>query len=408
MLFRFHELKTVYPILVGASVMFSLAMGLRQSLGLFMLPLSRDIGISVSDFTLAIAIQNLAWGVFQPLVGVWAVRIGFRPLMTLGSVLYFAGLLLLANTHGIVSVILGAGIAIGASMACTGGAVALAVTARVVPLNMRGMMLGVVSAVGSLGALFAAPIGQLLMENHGWRVGLLAFAGLALVMVPAALVAGRVDLISLPPIAEPVDRQSARKVIVTAFHNYQFVIMTLAFFVCGMQLVFLTTHLPSYMQICGLDPMLGAQALGVIGCFNIIGCLFFGWAGDRWNKLFLLGLIYVVRSIALACYFSVTPTPTNTLIFAAIMGFLWLGVAPLIAGWLGEKFGLRWLVMLNGIAFVSHQFGSFLGAYGGGLAFDAFMSYTVALWFGISIGLIAGIVQAVSAFNPNHSIATTV
>jgi predicted MFS family arabinose efflux permease len=169
--------------------------------------------------------------------------------------------------------------------------------------------------------------------------------------------------------------------------------MTVAYFVCGMQLVFLTTHLPSYLDSCGLDPMLSAQALGMIGGFNILGSLFFGWAGGRWNKLLLLGGMYTLRSLGIAWYFLSDASPANTLVFAAIMGFLWMGVGPLVAGYIGDNFGLRWQAMLGGVAFMTHQVGSFFGAFGGGLAYDALGSYTLALQVGVALGLTAGLVQ---------------
>ena len=183
----------------------------------------------------------------------------------------------------------------------------------------------------------------------------------------------------------------------TAFGNASFVVMTCAYFVCGMQLVFITTHLPSYLAICGLDPMLSAQTLGVIGGFNVLGSLFFGWAGGRWNKLALLGGIYIVRSLALAWYFMLPPTPATTLLFGAIMGFLWLGVGPLVAGAVAEMFGLKWQAMIQGLAFMSHQLGSFLGAYGGGLIYDALGSYTMAWRIGVALGLAGGIIQVAFA-----------
>ena len=179
----------------------------------------------------------------------------------------------------------------------------------------------------------------------------------------------------------------------TAFSNAPFVVMTCAYMVCGMQLVFLTTHLPSYLAICGMDPMLSAQTLGMIGGFNVLGSLFFGWAGGRWNKMALLGMIYVTRSLALAWYFTLPPTPASTLLFGAIMGFLWMGVGPLVAGAVAEMFGLRWQAMIQGLAFMSHQFGSFLGAYGGGLLYDLLGSYTMAWRIGVALGLAGGIIQ---------------
>lgn len=387
-----RALKPGLPILVGASVMLSLSMGLRQSLGIFMPALTRDVGISVSDFTLAIAVQNLAWGFLQPWAGGLAARVGFRPLMVIGSLLYVAGLVLLASAQGMVAVTLGAGLAIGASMACTGPAFALAVAARPVEAALRSTVLGIVSAAGSLGALLAAPIGQVLQQAHGWRVGLIGFAVLSLAILPAAWYAGRVDKIPVPPSPAGVET-NARAVVGQALRHAPFLVMAGAYFVCGMQLIFLTTHLPSYLAICGLDPMLSAQALGVIGGFNVLGSLFFGWAGGRWNKLLLLGLIYTLRSIGIVWYFSTFPTPETTLVFAAIMGFLWLGVGPLVAGWLGETFGLRWQAMLGGVAFMSHQLGSFVGAFGGGLVYDALGSYDMAWKFGAAVGLSAGLVQ---------------
>jgi predicted MFS family arabinose efflux permease len=386
-----RALRPSLPILIGASVMLSLAMGLRQSLGLFMPPLTRDTGISVGDFTLAIAVQNLAWGFLQPIAGAWAARLGMRRLMVGGALLYTLGLVLLATASGLLGVMLGAGVAIGAALACTGSAVALAAASRPVPLALRSTVLGVVSAAGSLGAMLAAPLGQGLTMDFGWRVGVWGFAALALLMVPAAWVAGRVDALPLPP--QPGEGDSARAALGIALRNPLFVVLAITFFVCGMQLVFLTTHLPSYLDLCGMDPMLGAQALGVIGGFNVLGSLFFGWAGGRWNKLVLLGGIYTLRSLTLAWYFMTLPTPAGTLVFAAIMGFLWLGVAPLVTGWIGETFGLKWLAMLGGVAFVGHQLGSFVGAYGGGLVFDLAGSYTLAWQIGVTVGLAAGLVQ---------------
>ncbi len=388
----FRALRPSLPILIGASVMLSLAMGLRQSLGLFMPPLTRDTGITVSDFTLAIAIQNLSWGLLQPLAGAWAVRLGMRRLMVGGALLYILGLVLLASSTGLVGVILGAGVAIGAAMACNGSALALAAASRPVPVAVRSSVLGIVSAAGSIGAMIAAPIGQVLAQEWGWRVGVWGFAALALLMLPAAWTAGKVDALPLPH--KPGEGDSARAALGVALRNPLFVVMALTYFVCGMQLIFLTTHLPSYLDLCGMDPMLGAQALGVIGGFNVLGSLFFGWAGGRWNKLVLLGLIYSTRSLALAWYFMALPTPTSTLVFAAIMGFLWLGVAPLVSGWIADTFGLRWQAMLGGVAFVCHQIGSFVGALGGGLIFDLAGSYTMAWQAGVALGLAAGIVQA--------------
>jgi predicted MFS family arabinose efflux permease len=386
------------PILIGASLMLSLSMGLRQSLGIFLQPLTHDVGISVSDFTLAIAVQNLAWGFLQPFTGAVTVRLGFRTIMVAGGLLYIAGLSLMAGAQGLLTVMLGAGVLIGMSLACTAQAIAMSVAARAVPETVRSTVLGIVSAAGSLGALMAAPIGQILNQDYGWRIGLLSFVVLSLALVPAAWFAGRVDKIPLPRAAsEEIGDTSAVEAAKMAFGNASFVVMTCAYFVCGMQLIFITTHLPSYLAICGMDPMLSAQTLGVIGGFNVLGSLFFGWAGGRWNKLALLGMIYISRSLVLAWYFMLAPSPATTLLFGALMGFLWLGVGPLVAGAAAEMFGLRWQAMTQGLAFMSHQVGSFVGAYGGGLIYDALGSYTLAWRTGVALGLAAGIIQVAFA-----------
>ena len=388
------SLRPTLPILIGASLMLSLSMGLRQSLGIFLQPLTHDVAISVSDFTLAIAVQNLAWGLLQPFVGALTVRFGFRSIMMAGAVLYVAGLSLMAGAQGFLSVLLGAGVLVGMSLACTAAAIAMSVATRAVPASVRSTVLGMVSAAGSLGALMAAPLGQMLNEGYGWRTGLIGFVVLSLVMLPAAWLAGKVDNIPLPaPARDEIGNTSAAVAAKLAFGNASFVVKTSAYFVCGMQLVFVTTHLPSYLAICGMDPMLSAQTLGMIGGFNVLGSLFFGWAGQRWNKLALLGAIYVSRSLVLAWYFMLPPSPATTLLFGAMMGFLWLGVGPLVAGAVVEMFGLKWQAMIQGIAFMSHQLGSFVGAYGGGVLYDALGSYTLAWRIGVALGLAAGIVQ---------------
>ena len=388
------SLGPTLPILIGTSLMLSLSMGLRQSLGIFMQPLTRDVGISISEFTLAIAVQNLAWGFLQPLAGALTVRYGFRAIMVAGAGLYIAGLALLASAHGFISVLIGAGVLIGSSLACTAAAIAMSVAARAVPQSVRSTVLGIVSAAGSLGALLSAPIGQVLSEDYGWRFGLASFVVLALFLLPAAWFAGRIDKIELPkPSSDQIGNIAAGDAVSKAFANASFVVMTSAYFVCGMQLVFITTHLPSYLLICGMDPMLSAQTLGVIGGFNVLGSLFFGWAGGRWNKLALLGGIYFCRSLVLAWYFMLPPTPTTTLVFGALMGFLWLGVGPLVAGAVAEMFGLQWQAMIQGLAFMSHQIGSFVGAYGGGLIYDSLGSYNLAWRIGVAVGLAAGLIQ---------------
>src|ERR1700759_1217958 len=191
-------LRPSLPILIGASLMLTLSMGLRQSLGIFMQPLTHDVGISISEFTLAIAVQNLAWSFLQPLAGAWTVRYGFRPVMIVGSLFYIAGLIMMAEAHGFLAIMIGAGVLIGTSLACTAAAIAMSVAARAVPASVRSTVLGMVSGAGSLGALLSAPLGQILNEGYGWRVGLAGFVILSLALIPAAWFAGGVDKVPLP------------------------------------------------------------------------------------------------------------------------------------------------------------------------------------------------------------------
>ncbi len=385
------------PILIGASVMLSLAMGLRQSLGIFVPPLTRDIGISVGDFTIAVAVQNLTWGLLQPFAGALAVRSGFRPLMVGGSLLYLVGLVLLATAHGMWAVVLGGGLLIGMAMASTGTAMAMAAASSAVSAQVRSLVLGCVSASGSLGAMIAAPLGQSIAGEWGWRMGLVSFVILAMIMLPAAWFGGRVDQVRQVPTRAQAE-QSGRQALMTALRHPPFVVMALAYTVCGMQLVFLTTHLPAYLDICGMDPMLSAKALGLIGGFNVLGSLFFGWAGGRVNKLLLLGGIYICRSMGFIWFFHASPTPETTMVFSAVMGFLWLGVSPLVQGWIAQTFGLRWQAMIAGVAFFSHQIGSFIGAFGGGWLYDLMHDYALAWKVGATLGLTVGLVQIAFAF----------
>lgn len=393
-------LRPGLPILLGTSVMLSLAMGIRQSLGLFMAPATQDLGIAVSQFTLAIAAQNLGWGFLQPFTGAATARWGFRPVMVAGVIAYILGLAAMATAQGVFAMMLGAGVLIGFALACTGSGLALAVASRPVPAAVRSTALGIVSAAGSVGALIAAPIGQVLASDFGWRVGVWGFLLLGLAMVPAAWVAGRVDRIPQPPL---LAGEAARmgEALRRAMTHPPFLVMAGAYFVCGLQLVFLTTHLPSYLALCGQDPLLSAKALGTIGGFNVLGSLFFGWAGGRCNKAALLGGIYGVRSLVLGLYFSWPPSEASTIVFAAAMGFLWLGVVPLVLGMVAEMFGLRFQAMISGIAFMSHQLGSFLGAFGGGVLFDLNGDYVLAWKLGVGMGLFAGITQLAFALRPS-------
>jgi len=369
-----------FAILGGAALMMTLAMGIRQNLGLFQAPASKELGIAISDFALAISVQQVAWGLSQPFAGIVADKHGTRGIALFGSVLFIAGVVLTATAQGALPIVLGAGVLIGVSLACTTSGITANIAARVVQPSRRTLAFGIVSAAGSVGTMVTAPIAAYMLNHDGWRAGLWAFAILAVAMLPAAWLGSRADKL---PNSVATDRDLS---LVGALHEARrhpgYVVMAVAFFVCGLQLVFLTTHLPTYLAQCGMDASYSALLLMLVGGFNILSSWLFGWLGDKYPKRLLLGGIYLARSVAVA-----------VVLFGATMGVLWLGVIPLVNGLVVQIFGLRYLSTLTGIAFLSHQAGSFLGAWGGGYLFDLMGSYDLAWKIGVFIGLIAGTMQ---------------
>ena len=392
-------------ILGGAAVMLSMSMGIRQSWGLFQPHMIREIGITAADFSLAIAIQNIVWGATQPFVGMLADRHGARRVALAGVLVYAAGVLLSLFATSALLLILGAGFCVGIAMSCTGSNIAMSVTARTVSPLKRSVAMGSVSAIGSLGLTLASPMAQSLITSSGWQVAMVAFLGLIAVMLPSAFFAGGADRIELERESASAREQSVGQAIREAAGHSGYVVMALAFFVCGLQLVFLTTHLPTYLEICGMDPTVGSTSLALIGLFNVGGSYLFGWLGGRYSKRVLLGGIYILRSLFITAYFLVPPTPASTMIFAAAMGSLWLGVIPLMSGLVMHLFGLRFLATLQGIAFFSHQVGSFLGAWGGGLIYSTLGSYDLAWKSAVAIGLIAGGFQMMMNVRPTPRVA---
>jgi predicted MFS family arabinose efflux permease len=380
-----------YAILGGAALMMTLAMGIRQNLGLFQAPASKELGIAISDFALAISVQQVAWGLSQPFAGIVADKHGTRGVALVGSLLFIAGVVLTASAQGALPIVLGAGVLIGVALACTTSGITANIAARVVQPSRRTLAFGIVSAAGSVGTMVTAPIAAYLLNHDGWRAGLWAFAILALAMLPAAWIGSRADKL---PNSLPTDKDlSLMGALTEARRHPGYVVMALAFFVCGLQLVFLTTHLPTYLAQCGMDASYSALVLMLIGGFNILSSWLFGWLGDKYPKRLLLGGIYLARSATLALFFLLPPTPLSVILFGATMGVLWLGVIPLVNGLVVQIFGLRYLSTLTGIAFLSHQAGSFLGAWGGGYLFDLMGSYDLAWKIGVFIGLLAGTAQ---------------
>jgi predicted MFS family arabinose efflux permease len=392
-----------YAMLGGAALLMTIGMGIRQNLGLFQAPAARELGIAISDFALAISVQQVAWGVSQPFAGILADKYGTRWVSLIGAVIYIAGVVLTATATSQWPIVLGSGVMIGVALACTSSGITANIAARVVAPHRRTLAFGLVSAAGSVGTMFTAPIAAYFLNNDGWRAGLWAFAILALAMLPAAFIGSRADRL---PNSRIADRNlTLLSALEEARRHSGYVVMSLAFFVCGLQLVFITTHLPTYLAQCGVDPSYSALLLMLVGGFNILSSWLFGWLGDRYPKRLLLGGIYLLRSAAIAAFFLHPPTPLSIVLFGAAMGTLWLGVIPLVNGLVVQLFGLRFLSTLTGISFLSHQAGSFLGAWGGGYLFDLMGNYDLAWKAAVLIGLIAGTAQLMMNDRPTERMA---
>jgi predicted MFS family arabinose efflux permease len=309
--------------------------------------------------------------------------------MMAGAAVYVVGLAIMAAAQGTIALIISGGL-IGVALSCTATSLAMAACVRAVSPERWSKTLGIVSAAGSLGTLLVPLATQALLANQPWQIGALFFMLMAIAMLPAGFLAGGADRIP----GHSTATTSMREVLGQAMRNRPFLVMSGAYFVCGLNLIFLTTHLPAYLAICGQDPMLSAEALAVIGGVSAIGSLLTGWLGSRYPKHVILGLLYILRAVMFAVYFMLPPTPTNTLLFAAAMGLLWWpGLAPLIGGLVAEIFGTRYMATLLGLSFVVHQVGSSLGAWGGGLIFDFSGSYDAAWQIGTVIGFGAGMIQ---------------
>ena len=375
-------------LILLSGVIISICMGLRQSLGLFMQPMGVDLGISAAAFGFSIALQNIVWGASQPFVGALADRHGPRPILVGTALVYAAGLLLMLVSRSFPGALEIAGFLVGIGAAGTGFGVLIGTVSRATPVEKRSQTVGLVAACGSIGTFVIAPLGGWLIEGFGWRTAMVAFAAIAASMV----------LLSLPireekPIKDFSSSLNLKQAIREATGHRGYLFMTLAFFACGFQLVFLTTHLPAYLALCGVAPGVGATALGLIGLFNAVGTYLFGHLGARYSQKHLLAFIYLARTAIIVVFLAAPISATSTLVFAAAMGFLWLGVAPLVTGIIGRVFGLTHFNTLYGIVFFSHQVGSFFGAWMGGLVFAQWGNYNVAWGALIAIGLAAFTLQ---------------
>ncbi|MEO8144149.1 MAG: MFS transporter [Betaproteobacteria bacterium] len=378
--------RALILLLVLSGAIISICMGLRQSLGLFMRPMGVDIGITAAAFGFSIALQNIVWGLTQPFSGALADRYGARPVIFVTALIFALGLLTLMVSTSFPGGLIVAGVLLG--VGTTGFSNLYGVISRVTPVERRSQTVGLVAAAGSLGTMVLAPFGGWLIDGPGWRTALVVFAALGAAMALLAL-----------PIRETREKVPAEKkmrlgeALRQAIGHRGYLFMTLAFFACGFQLIFLTTHLPAYLALCGVAPGVGATALGLIGLFNAIGTYIFGQLGARYSQKHLLALIYLLRTLFIAAFLLAPISAASTLVFAASMGFLWLGVTPLVTGIIARVFGLAHFNSLYGVVFLSHQVGSFFGAWMGGLVFTYAGNYNFAWGALIVIGLLAFTLQ---------------
>ena len=373
-------------LLVLSGLIISICMGLRQSLGLFMRPMGVDLGITAAAFGFSIALQNIVWGLAQPFSGALADRYGARPVLFVTALIFSLGLLTLMVSTSFPGGLIVAGFLLG--IGTTGFSNLFGAISRVTPLERRSQTVGVVAAAGSLGTMVLAPFGGWLIDGPGWRTAMVVFAALASVMALLAL-----PIKETREMATSDRKMQLGEALRQAIGHRGYLFMTLAFFACGFQLVFLTTHLPAYLALCGVAPGVGATALGLIGLFNAIGTYIFGQLGARYSQKHLLALIYLLRTLFIVCFLLAPISAASTLVFAAAMGFLWLGVTPLVTGIIARVFGLAHFNSLYGVVFLSHQLGSFLGAWMGGLVFTYAGNYNLAWGALIVIGMAAFTLQ---------------
>lgn len=396
------QARLITPVLIGGCVILMLGFAIRASFGVFQIPIATEFGWPRAEFSLAIAIQNLAWGIGQPLFGALAERFGDRRAIVLGALFYAGGLVLSAYAvtplqHQLLEILVGFGIA------GTGFGVILAVVGRATSDANRSLALGIATAAGSAGQVFGAPVAQALLGVMAWQQVFLIFAAVILL-----------SLFALPMLRAPVRasraelEESLGQVLKRAFSDPSYTLIFLGFFSCGYQLAFITAHFPAFVtEMCGtIDPSgvlaglgvsstsaLGAWAISLIGIANIGGSIMAGWLGKRYTKKYLLAGIYTGRTIIAAAFILLPITPTTVVIFSLSMGALWLATVPLTSGLVAHIYGLRYMGTLYGFVFLSHQIGSFLGVWLGGKLYDIYGSYTTVWWIGVGVGAFSAIVH---------------
>ena len=378
-------LQRWFVIMLAGAALVSATLGIRQVFGLFLQPISMELGAGFQLFSLAIAIQNLVWGLSSPVFGAAADRYGPWRVAAMGALLYGGGLFLMASFVTDAGIFIGQ-ILIGLGLGSAGISIAIGAVARAAPPEKRSLAMGLVTSFGSFGQFVLVPVTQILMVQGGWQFALLMLSVIMASMVAVAM-GLRAPAGSARPIEGPILTIGAT--LQQAVSSRDYILLTVGFFVCGLQLVFITTHLPTYLHDAGLSPDISSWALALIGLFNIIGAFVCGWLGGVVSKKKSLATVYLLRGITIAAFILIPPTPETALLFGACMGLLWLGTIPLTSGLIVVFFGPRYLSMLYGLVFLSHQIGSFVGAWLGGIWYDWFGNYEAMWWLNAAAGLFA-------------------
>lgn len=381
---------TTLVILAGALIL-SAAMGIRQTFGLFIGPFSFDRGLPVTLIAFAIALHNLVWGFTQPFAGAAADRYGSAPVVAFGATTFAAGLGLAAVAPSGALLIVGMGLLVGIGVSCTTFGVVLPAVGRITSPEKRSMAMGLVSAGGSAGQVLMIPLVQGIRLSSGVATSLFVLAFLMLLIAPLGIVLDRRAQVGTRLQEAPV--APLREVLAQATRHRGYRLLTLGFFTCGFQLAFIATHLPEYLSLCHMPVGLGATALALIGLFNMAGSWACGWLGGRFRQHHVLGWLYLIRSVTIGTFFVLPKSAASVVIFAAVMGLTWLGTVPLTSGLVAKVFGTRHLGSLFGVCFLSHQIGSFLGAWLGGLVFDLTGSYSLLWEATVVTGLIAAMLH---------------
>jgi predicted MFS family arabinose efflux permease len=381
--------RTPAMVLGCGGLALTVALGIRHNFGLYLQPMTLDLGIDRETFSFAIALQNLVYGLSQPFTGMIADKFGAARVLMGGAVLYALGLALMSVASTSWALDLSAGLLIGIALGCTGFSIVYGAIGRAFPPEKRVAALGIAGAAGSFGQFVMLPYGQLLISSVGWHNALLILAVTVLLVVPlsSALVEDQKKH------AQEFHRQSIPEALREAFGHRGYVLLCLGYTVCGFQLMFISVHFPAYLLDQHLSPETGMTALALIGLFNIFGSYTWGWLGGRHTKKNLLSLLYFTRAVAIALFITTPLSPLSVYVFAATIGFLWLGTVPLTNGLIAQVFGVKYLSTLGGFAFLFHQVGSFLGIWMAGYLFDTTGSYTVMWILAIAMGVVSALLN---------------